>query len=85
MTGLVILILSAMVAYLNIMLRRANETITELQDTRFYRPSEFLVPVRPGSFERFLENINRATPEHHSVGGTTPHMCVCGIPLEEHR
>lgn len=33
--------------------------------------------------ERTIEG-SRATPEHHSVGGMTPHMCVCGKPLSQH-
>ena len=44
---------------------------------------EIVEQLHAKDFTRTIEG-SRATPEHHSVGGMTPHMCVCGKPLSQH-
>lgn len=91
MTGLVILILSAMVIYLNIKLRRANNTIDDLRSGRGSNEGVYRATVSPEQFQRILEALNNGiyppplATGHYSQGGTQPHLCVCGRPLEEHR
>ena len=88
MMGL-IMILSATIFYLNVRLQQANDTIEELRTGRTNRPGEYLLPVRPGIYQHFMDLINNTppppSPDHYSVGGTTPHLCVCGKPIKEHR
>ena len=44
---------------------------------------EIVEHLHAKDFPRTIEG-SRATPEHHSVGGMTLHMCVCGKPLSQH-
>lgn len=62
----------------------------DLRSGRTTRPHEYRLTVRPETFQHFMEIINSQTPPppspgHYSVGGTTPHLCICGKPLEDHR
>jgi hypothetical protein len=61
----------------------------DLQTGRTSRPGEYRVTVRPETFQDVIELISSQppppSPDHYSVGGTNPHMCICGKPLKEHR
>lgn len=90
MTGLIILVFGATIFYLNVRLRQANETIEEL---RSRWPTQhgalkpgiyYLNPHLIEQYEHMLEKLNEPG-EHYSVGGTKPHMCVCGKPIQEHQ
>ena len=56
-----------------------NEYLGEYKGQRI----EIVEQLHAKGFPRTIEG-SRATPEHHSVGGITPHMCVCGKPLSQH-
>jgi hypothetical protein len=44
----------------------------------------FVDPEVREKYGPLLDKLNDPDA-HYSVGGTKPHMCVCGIPLKEHR
>lgn len=67
------------------LLNRAEKRLYQVQrdDDRTYR-----VTVTPERFEQLLSELGSLPPPpdgHYSVGGTRPHMCVCGKPIKEHK